>query len=169
MFPEETSRVLLQSKMGSISGFIRILYPYGQQNVLIYIRQLETLSVHLFFKSKEEMETNRHSYSIFLSVGGIRIIAASLQGNTSMLGPSVIQKGLRKRWLLSCSLSSSVHFSGSLELKAGPSCMFTSTFCLFSTFRCSLRATAKQGLFGPCLGVGGWGVHIPFYHLIKPR
>lgn len=159
MFPEETSRVLLQSKMGRISGFIRILYPYGQQNVLIYIRQFETLSVHLFFKSKEERETN----SIFFSVGGVAIIAAS------MLGPSVIQKGLRKQWLLGCSLSSSLHFSGSLELKAGPSCMFTSTFCLFSTFRCSLRATAKQGLFGPCLGVGGWGVHVPFYHLIKPR
>lgn len=49
IFPEESSRVFLQSKMRGMSGFIRILYPYGQQNVLMYRRQFETVTVGSFF------------------------------------------------------------------------------------------------------------------------
>lgn len=71
---------------------------------------------------------SRHSYSIFFSVGRVTIITDYLQGDTSMVGPSVPQEGLRKQQLFSCSFSSSLTFSGSQGLKTGSSCLFSSTF-----------------------------------------
>lgn len=56
IFPEESSRILLQGKMERISGFIGILYPYGRQNVLMYKRQFETLSIHPFLIQRKRNE-----------------------------------------------------------------------------------------------------------------